>query len=175
METKEIRTLSANLAINAKSASEIKGMYKVLAEQYGKAVAREIVDKAREYRAKDQAKLADRRDNVLQTIDRKALEWNFAGLLKDKDYKHIAGRAACKCPDVVELVARWYPDTIEGVPACKKTAEDGVTKYWTKKEKNNPQAVLKACLKQIAKSAKGAKGGTTIHAEGEIVVSKKSK
>lgn len=174
METKEIRTIAMTIVMNTNSASEIKAQYAVLAEQYDKATARLIVDKARELRKKDCAKLDERRDNLKEVIDRKALQWAFDGLLKEKDWKALAGRALCKCSDVVELVARWYPHTIQGVPAQKKTADDG-SKFWTVKSKCNPQSVLKACLKQIAKSAKGAKGGTTIHAEGEIVHAKQSK
>ena len=183
METKEIRTIAMTIVMNTKSANEIKEQYKVLAEQYGKETARLIVDKARELRKKDIAKLDERKVNLVEIIDRKGLEWAFAGLLKEKDYKALAGRALCKCPDVVELVARWYPHTIEGAPAYRKAVVDGegnpvldaegnVQKVWAIKPKNNPQAVLKACLRQIAKSAKGAKGGTITHEEGEAVVRK---
>lgn len=182
----EIRTIAATIVANAKSASEIKAQYAVLAEQYDKATARLIVDKARELRKKEVAKLDDRKNNILATVDRKALEWAFAGLLKEKDYKALAYRAMSKCSDVVEFVARWYPHTIQGVPAHKTTVVDGEgnpvldangneQKQWTVKSKYNPQSVLKACLKQLAKSAKGAKGGTTLHAEGEIVPAKQSK
>ena len=174
MENKEIRTIAMTIVMNTKSNAEIKAQYAVLSEQYDKATARLIVDKARELRKKDIERLTERRDNLVEVIDRKALEWAFNGLLKEKDWKALAGRALCKCSDVVELVARWYPHTIAGVPACKKTAEDG-SKYWTVKSKYNPQSVLKACLKQIAKSAKGAKGGSTLHAEGEIVPVKVTK
>ena len=186
MENKEIRTIAATIVANTNSANEIKASYSALAEKYGKADARLIVDKARELRKKDLERIDDRKDNILVTIDRKGLEWAFAGLLKEKDYKALAGRALCKCSDVVELVARWYPHTIQGQPAYKKTVVDGdgnpvldengnEVKQWTIKSKNNPQAVLKACLKQIAKCAKGAKFGTTVHADGETVTKKVAK
>lgn len=166
MKANEIKAAAVELMNNTSSAKEIRNQYKVLAEKYGKEAARAIVDNARELRAKDQDKLTDRRDVCLLTIDKKALEWNFDGLKKDKDFKALAGRAACKCPDVLELVAKWYPDTINGWPACKVTGKDG-SRTWQVKEKYNPQAVLKACLKQIAKAAKGAKAGTTTHTIGE--------
>ena len=173
MKANEIKAAAVELMNNTASAKEIRNNYKALAEKYGKDDARAIVDKARELRAKDLDKLADRRENALATIDRKALEWNFEGLKKDRDYKALAGRAACKCPDVVELVAKWYPHTINGQPAAKVTMEDG-SQVWTVKTKCNPQAVLKACLKQIAKAAKGAKAGTVKHEEGEIAKAAKA-
>lgn len=181
MEAKEIRTIAMTIVMNTKSANEIKAQYEVLSAQYGKETARLIVDKARELRKKDQAKLDSRKNNLLEVIDRKGLEWAFNGLLKEKDWKALAGRALCKCTDVVELVTRWYPHTILvvdengktfGVPAKKAVNEETNTKYWTVKEKSNPQTTLKACLRQIAKSAKSAKGGTTVHTEGEVVPAK---
>lgn len=173
MKTNEIKTLAVELMNNTNSAREIRNQYNALAEKYGKDAARAIVDKARELRTKDLDKLTDRRENCLQTIDKKALEWNFDGLKKDKDFKALAGRAACKCPDVLDLVAKWYPDTINGHPAQKHTNEDG-SQVWQVKEKFNPQAVLKACLKQIAKAAKGAKSGTRVHQAGEIAKAAKT-
>lgn len=181
MEAKEIRTIAMTIVMNTKSANEIKAQYEVLSAKYGKELARLIVDKARELRKKDQAKLDERKNNLLEVIDRKGLEWALNGLLKEKDWKALAGRALCKCTDAVELVTRWYPHTIRvtdadgntyGVPAKKAVSEDGNTKYWTVKEKSNPQTTLKACLRQIAKSAKSAKGGTTVHTEGEVIPAK---
>lgn len=178
MEAKEIRTVAMTIVMNTKSANEIKAQYEVLSAKYGKELARLIVDKARELRKKDQAKLEERKVNLVEIIDRKGLEWAFAGLLKEKDWKALAGRALCKCTDAVELVTRWYPHTIRvtdaegntyGVPAKKVLNEETNTKYWTVKEKSNPQTTLKACLRQIAKSAKSAKGGTIVHTEGELV------
>lgn len=189
METKEIRSIAMTIVMNTKSANEIKAQYEVLSAQYGKETARLIVDKARELRKKDQAKLDERRNNLLEVIDAKGLEWAMAGLLKEKDWKALAGRAMCKCSTAVELVTRWYPHTIlvsdengntYGVPAKKVAVldsegnevlnADGTTaKQWTIKGKSNPQSTLKACLRQIAKSAKSAKGGTTVHTEGEVV------
>lgn len=181
MEAKEIRTIAMTIVMNTKSANEIKAQYEVLSAQYGKELARLIVDKARELRKKDQAKLDARKNNLLEVIDAKGLEWALAGLLKEKDWKALAGRAMCKCSTAVELVTRWYPHTIlvsdengntYGVPAKKVVSEDGNTKYWTVKDKSNPQSTLKACLRQIAKSAKSAKGGTKVHTEGELVPAK---
>lgn len=178
METKEIRTIAMTIVMNTNSANEIKAQYEVLKEKHGAEIARLIVDKARELRKKDVAKIDARKNNLVEVIDAKGLEWAFAGLLKEKDWKALAGRALCKCGTAVELVTRWYPHTIRvtdadgntvGVPAKKVLSEDGNTKYWTVKGKSNPQSTLKACLRQIAKSAKTAKGGTTVHTEGELV------
>lgn len=171
MKANEIKTIAMNIYSTTTSAKEIKNQYKVLAEQYGTETARAIVDKAREIRAGQVEKVTNLRDSVIGTIDAKSLEWEFEGLKKDREYKALAGRAACKCSDVVELVAKWYPHTIDGIPARKVTHDDG-TKTWEKKDKINASATLKACLRQIAKMAKGAKAGTTKHEEGEIVASK---
>lgn len=168
MNANEIKAAAMNLYNSTNSAKEIKENYKVLAERYGKADAAKIVDKAREIRAAQVEKVAELKADIRTTIDTKALAWEFEGLKKDKQWKALAGRACCKCADVAELVAKWYPHTIDGVPARKVQHEDG-SRTWEKKDKINASATLKACLNQIAKMAKGAKAGTTTHKEGEII------
>ena len=168
MKKNEIKAAAMNLYATTASAKEIKSSYAALADKYGKDAARAIVDEARAIRAKQVEQIADLRQEVIATIDKNALTWEFEGLKKDKQYKALAGRAACKCADVIELVARWYPHTIEGVPAMRKLNHDGV-RVWVKKSKINASSTLKACLRQIAKCAKGAKFGTTLHTDGEIV------
>lgn len=167
MKTKEINAKALEIVNKTNSAKEIKGYYAQMKEAYGTEAAKAIIDRAREIRAGYVAKVTEERETAISVIDEKALSWEFEGLKKDKAYKVLANRAACKCANVAELVAKWYPHTIDGVPAMKKANEDG-TKVWVKKAKINPSATLKACLRQMAKFAKGVKSGTTKHEEGEL-------
>lgn len=172
MERKEILALANKVCEGAKSMKDINAKYNDLKAAYGIEEAKAIVDNAKRLRRKDLEKIDAQRDKVVESINgARVLKAVFADLCKDKTYKKLCWIATCKCTDVGELVAKWYPHTIDGQPARKVATDEEGVKVWTVKEvsRSNAASILVACVKNIAKDRKNQKSGTTEHTDGEIV------
>lgn len=148
---------------------DINAKYNDLKANYGQEVAKSVIDSAKQMRRNDLAKVDAQRDVVVDSINgSRVLRAVFADLCKDREYKKLCWEATCKCKDVDELVAKWYPHTINGQPARKVSTEDG-GKVWMVKDvtRTNAASILVACIRNVAKARKHQKSGTEMHEEGE--------
>lgn len=171
MNKKEILALANKVCEGAASMREINAKYNDLKAEYGQELARAIIDGAKTLRRKDLEKVDNQRDTVVNSIDgQRVLKAVFADLCKDRAYKKLCWIATCKCTDVGELVAKWYPHTIDGQPAKKVKVDEAGTKVWTVKDvtRTNAASILVACIKNVAKACKKQKSGTVNHEEGEV-------
>lgn len=169
MKKSEMKALAGVIAADAKSIKSINNEYAAVKLQHGTEVAKEVIDLAKEMYRKAMESINGQRDEVVASINgERVLRAVFADLCKDKEYKKLCWEATCRCANVSELVANWYPHTINGVPARKVATEDG-GKVWMVKEitRSNAASVLVACIKNVAKARKHQKSGTEVHEEGE--------
>lgn len=173
MKAIEMRAMAKFVAKESNSMKEISNHYSALKEQYGQEEAKEIVNRAKEMKRKEFEVVDVHKKSLVESIDgERVLRAVFNDLKKDKDWKWLAGKAECKAGGVMELVAKWYPDTIEGMPARKVWVDEAKTvRIWSEKPitKSNAAQILITCIRAIAKAAKHQKSGTVEHVEGEQV------
>lgn len=173
MKAIEMKAIATPIAKESNSMKEVSNHYSVLKEKYGQEDAKAIVNLAKEIKRKEFEVVDVHKKSLVESIDgERVLRAVFADLKKDKDWKWLAGKAECKAGGVMELVAKWYPDTIEGMPARKVWVDESKTvRIWTEKPitKSNAAQILITCIRAIAKAAKHQKSGTVEHVEGEQV------
>lgn len=169
MKKNEILALANKVCEGATSMKDINAKYNEVKANYGQEVAKAVIDAAKAMRKSDLEKVDTQRDAVVGSINgSRVLKAVFADLCKDKEYKKLCWVATCKCTNVDELVANWYPHTINGQPARKVSTEDGGKVWMIKKvTRSNAASVLVACIKNVAKACKHQKSGTEKHEEGE--------
>lgn len=171
---KKFEKIQVAKAISAQCASlsEISKKYGELRENLSADSAKELINLAKEFKRAELAKVDEKKAVLIESINgERVLKAVFKEIQKDKEWKELANRAYCKAGSVGELVANWYPDTIDGEPARKVWNEDKTVRSWDIKPitRGNAASILIACIRNVAKGAKRQTTGTTNHKAGEII------
>jgi hypothetical protein len=170
---KELIQIARTIADQNQSLTAIAKAYAGLLEKnYSQADARAIVDRAKEFKKADFARIDEKKAALVESINGElVLKAVFKEIQKDRRYKSLADKAYCKAGSVSELVSAWYPDTIDGEPARRVWNEGKTVRTWELKPvtKGNAASILITCIRNVAKAAKHQKSGTTKHEAGEVI------
>lgn len=172
MKKIEKMQVAKTIAAQCVSLSEISKKYGELRQTISADLAKEIINLAKDFKRAEFSKVDEKKAVLIESINgERILRAVFKDIQKDKEWKDLANRAYCKAGSVSELVANWYPDTIDGEPARKVWNEDKTVRTWELKPitRGNAASILIACIRNVAKGAKRQTMGTTAHKAGEVI------